>query len=132
MKPIIRGFFRLVHAIVGPLLLLADRLTAPRGIRRDPTAQRLVDAQTKDLVLYQFLACPFCIRTRRTIRRLALDIETRDALHHRPSRRQLLKCGGKIQVPCLRIRRSGDRMQWLYESDEIIRYLEERFAAGGP
>lgn len=128
MKFIIRWLFRLVHAIVGPLLLLADRLGTVQGIKREPSDQRRVDAQTRDLVLYQFLTCPFCIKTRRAIRRLSLNIETRDAQHHQPSRQQLLKCGGKLMVPCLRIAREDGSMQWLYESDDIIGYLERRFA----
>jgi glutaredoxin len=128
MKPVIRSCFRLVHAIVGPLLLLADRLTSPRGITRAPAEQACIDAQTKHLVMYQFLTCPFCIRTRRAIRRLSLDIETRDALAHAPSRRQLLEGGGRIMVPCLRISAADGSVQWLYESREIVKYLEARFA----
>lgn len=123
-----RYLFRPVRILLGPLLLLAERLTAPRGISRDPAAQQRIDAQTRGLVLYQFLTCPFCIRTRRAIRRLSLNIETRDARNHAPSRKQLQKCGGRLMVPCLRIRREDGSMQWLYESDDIIRYLEDRFA----
>lgn len=123
-----RYLFRPVRILLGPLLLLAERLTAPRGISRDPAAQQRIDEQTRGLVLYQFLTCPFCIRTRRAIRRLSLNIETRDAGNHAPSRKQLQKCGGRLMVPCLRIRREDGSMQWLYESDDIIRYLEERFA----
>lgn len=123
-----RYLFRLLRAVLGPILLLVERLTTPRGIARDAAAQQHVDEQTRSLVLYQFLTCPFCIKTRRAIRRLSLNIETRDALHHAPSRQQLLKCGGRLMVPCLRIRRDDGSMQWLYESDDIIRYLEERFA----
>ena len=128
MKIVIRYFFKLVHAIVGPILLLADRLTTPRGIDRDPSAQQRIDAQTKNLVMYQFLTCPFCIKTRRAIKRLSLNIETRDVLRHEPSRQQLLKCGGKIKVPCLRITKADGSTEWMYESDEIIKYLEQRFA----
>ncbi|MGB5474213.1 MAG: glutaredoxin [Gammaproteobacteria bacterium] len=128
MKLIIRYFFKLVHTIVGPILLLADRLTAPRGMEREPAEQQRIDEQTKGLVMYQFLTCPFCIKTRRAIKRLSLNIETRDALNHEPSRKQLLKCGGKIMVPCLRITEADGRAKWLYESDAIIKYLEQRFA----
>lgn len=131
MKRFIRYFFKLVRAIVGPFLLLADRLTAPRGIRRAPAEQRRVDEQTRHLVLYQFRTCPFCIKTRRAIRRLSLNIETRNALNHEPSRQQLLICGGRIMVPCLRITKGDGSAQWLYESNEIISYLEARFAGPG-
>lgn len=127
MNAIVSYSFKLAHMLVGPLLLLGDRLTAPRRVRRDPTAQARIDAETRELVLYQFRSCPFCIKTRRAIRRLALNIETRDAQHHQPSRQQLLKCGGKLMVPCLRIAKPDGSMQWMYESNDIIRYLESRF-----
>ena len=128
MKLLLRYFFKLVHAVVGPILLFADWLTTPRGIMRAAVEQQRIDAQTKDLVLYQFLTCPFCIKTRRAIKRLSLDIETRDALRHAPGRQQLLQGGGKIKVPCLRISAADGNVQWMYESSEIISYLHERFA----
>lgn len=128
MRSIIRYFFKGLHAILGPILLAADWLTTPRGVERDPAEQQRIDEQTKDLVMYQFLTCPFCIKTRRAIRRLSLNIETRDALGHEPSRQQLLEGGGVIQVPCLRITGEDGGTEWLYESKAIIEYLNERFA----
>ncbi len=125
MRLIIRYFFKGVHAVIGPVLLATDWLTTPRGIKRDPGEQRRIDKQTENLVIYQFFACPFCIKTRRAIKRLSLNIETRDALRDAPSRQQLLDGGGIIQVPCLRITRDDNSVEWLYESDEIIKYLEE-------
>ena len=35
--------------------------------------------------------------------------------------------GGKIKVPCLHIQEEG-QSRWLYESNAIIAYLEQRFA----
>jgi len=41
--------------------------------------------------------------------------------------KELLSGGGRAQVPCLKIETpSGSR--WLYESDDIIRYLNRKFA----
>lgn len=128
MKLVIRYFFKLVHAIVGPILLGLDWLTSPRGIKRTAEQQRYIDEQTGDLVMYQFLSCPFCIKTRRAIKRLSLDIETRDALRHAESRAQLLEGGGKIKVPCLRITDENGQVEWKYESSDIIKYLQSNFA----
>ena len=130
MRLIIRYFFKGVHAIVGPILLTADWMFTPRGIERDPDEQQRIDKQTKNLVMYQFLTCPFCIKTRRAIKRLSLNIETRDALRHAPSRQQLLEGGGEIKVPCLRISGEDDKVEWLYESNEIIKYLKESLLKG--
>lgn len=129
MRFIIRYFFKGVRAIVGPLMLAADRLTTPGGIRRDPADQQRIDKQTRNLVMYQFLTCPFCIKTRRAIKRLSLNIETRDALKDAVSRQELLAGGGQVKVPCLRITGEDGKVVWLYESDEIIKYLNDRFAA---
>lgn len=122
-----RIFFRTIRLVVGPMLLLAERLTAPKGIIRTAAAQQAVDEQTGDLVLYQFRTCPFCIKTRRAIERLSLNIELRDTQKDERSRKEILQGGGEIKVPCLRIR-DGDHTRWLYESDDIIAYLNGRFA----
>jgi glutaredoxin len=132
MKLVIRYFFKLVHAIVGPILLALDWLTTPRGIVRSPEIQQAVDACTRNLVLYQFRTCPFCIKTRRAIKRLSLNIETRDALRDAASRSQLLEGGGKIKVPCLRITDESGNVQWMYESRDIVNYLQEHFSGPQP
>ena len=129
MKLLLRYLFRTVHTIAGPLLLGFHRLTAPAGLQRSLTDQQRVDEQTRNLVMYQFLSCPFCIRTRRAIRALSLDIETRDALGHAPSRQELLRGGGQVRVPCLRITDSRGNVEWMYESADIIRYLQNTFGA---
>lgn len=131
MSTVIRTFFRIVRAALTPLLLLADKLTAPKSMIREPLDQERVDAETSRMALYQFVACPFCVMVRRTIRRLGLNIELRDAQGNWDHRNDLLEGGGKTQVPCLRIDHSDGHTQWLYESADINRYLEERFAGSG-
>ena len=128
MRSIIRYFFKGVRAILGPILLTTDWLTTPRGIKRAPKAQQQIDQQTRHLALYHFPTCPFCIKTRRVIKRLSLNIKTRDARKHPASRQELLDGGGELKVPCLRIEKPDGAIEWLYESDEIIRYLETRFS----
>ena len=127
MRILIRYFFRALRAVLTPFLLLGDKLTTPKSMEREPAEQVRVDAQTKDLALYQFPACPFCIKSRRAIRRLGLNIELRNTQHQGEHREALLEDGGKIQVPCLRIVHPDGRVEWMYESVDIIRYLEDRF-----
>ena len=95
MRIFFRYFFKLVHAIVGPVLLLWDWLTSPKGIQRPSQVQQLIDDKTRNLTLYQFRSCPYCIRVRRAIKRHSLNIETRDALRDTVSRKQLLEGGGE-------------------------------------
>ncbi|MEE9342540.1 MAG: glutathione S-transferase N-terminal domain-containing protein [Gammaproteobacteria bacterium] len=128
MKIIIRLFFKTVRAIVGPILLFGDWATTPKGVHRDSKTQQLFDTQTAELTLYQFSTCPFCIKVRRAIKRLSLDITICDARKNEQCREALLSGGGEIKVPCLRIVDSKNEVIWLYESDEIIAYLNERFS----
>jgi glutaredoxin len=128
MKWLIRYFFRTVRLIMGPFMLLYEVLTTPRGIQREPEQQEAIDKQTRQLALYQFRTCPFCIKVRRTIKRLSLNIELRDARNDPVHRTALLEGGGQIKVPCLRINEDDGKERWLYESNEIIDYLQRRFA----
>ena len=129
MKSLIGAFFKTLRLILGPFLLLNERLTAPAGLKRPPEAQTEVDRQCRDLALYQFKTCPFCIKVRQELRRLSLNIELRDARPEGEHRQALLAGGGKAQVPCLRIAEEDGSARWLYESGDIIAYLRQRFAA---
>ena len=124
-------FFRLVRLLLTPPILFLDWVTTPRGVQRSPEAQREIDEQTRHLALYHYRACPFCIKVRRQIKRLSLNIEMRDAQHNPSFRVELVNEGGKAQVPCLQIRHEDGRTEWLYESDSINQYLTDRFAESG-
>jgi glutaredoxin len=112
---------------MGQLVLLVDFLTRPSKKKRSTEAQASVDASAQDLTLYQFHACPFCVKTRRTLRRLNVPVALRDAKNSEIDRQTLLNEGGKIKVPCLRIEESGQTV-WMYESKVIIDYLNKRFS----
>ncbi len=127
MKPLIRLFFKALRAVIGPFLLLGHRLTRPKGIVRPPAEQQAVDARTRHLALYHFPSCPFCLKTRRTMHRLSLDIELRDAQNDAAHRDTLISGGGKRQVPCLLIADAQGERSWLYESDAINAYLIREF-----
>lgn len=82
---------------------------------------------TQSLALYQYDACPYCARVRGAIAKLGLDIEIRDTLKNPEYRRELIREGGQSMVPCLRIAHPDGRVQWLYESEDIIDYLQRNF-----
>ena len=75
------------------------------------------------LALYHLARCPFCIRTRKVIDELSLDIELRDIQSNTDYRAELVQFGGKVQVPCLRIEKNDHSIDWLYESEDIIHFL---------
>ncbi|MEH6357569.1 MAG: glutathione S-transferase N-terminal domain-containing protein [Pseudomonadales bacterium] len=118
---------RIVRMILAPILLFLNWITTPRGVKRPTDLQQQVDQQTAGLSLYQFKACPFCIKVRRTFKRHSLKVETRDAKHDETVRQELLEQGGKIKVPCLRIEEAGE-VSWMYDSNAIVEYLQGRFA----
>jgi glutaredoxin len=115
---------------LGRVIVFIDWATRPKPVQRTPDAQRAVATAALDLSLYQFYACPFCVKIRRALHRLNLPVETRDAQSDPAHRAALEAGGGKVQVPCLRID-DGDRARWLYESKAIVAYLEERFGVPG-
>lgn len=127
MKTLVRLFFKALRIVLGPFMLLWERLTRPRGIVRPAAAQAEVARQCRDLILYEFRTCPFCIKVRQEMHRLALPIERRDAQHPGPHRDALVAGGGKAMVPCLRITEAGGDVRWLYESGAIIDFLRNRF-----
>jgi len=121
---------RIIRLILGRLILFFDWLFTPRGIRRDQQQQSDIDQQTTSLTLYQYQACPFCVKVRRAMKRHSLHIETRDVKRSETARDELQTGGGNLKVPCLRVADAAGEFQWIYESTDIIGYLEQRFAAG--
>jgi len=128
MKFFIRTFFKTLRLVLGPVMLLRERLTRPLGLVRSPELQAQVDQQCGSLVLYQFTTCPFCIKVRQEMRRLSVNINRLDAQHDVKNREDLLRQGGQVKVPCLKITDPAGSSQCLYESGAIISYLRGRFA----
>ena len=122
-----RFFLRLLREGSGRVLILIDWLFKPSVVKRNDEEQAKVDQETKILKLYQFYACPFCVKTRRAIKRLNLKVETCDAQTDGKFRKELEISGGKIKVPCLKLEGAGEAT-WIYESNDIIKYLDERFS----
>ena len=128
MKWAMKIFFRALRTALIPLVLLWEVVTTPKGLVRPVLDQQCIDEKTRGMALYQFKTCPFCVKVRREIRRLSLNIELRDAQHDDQNRAALLQGGGSLQVPCLRITDDQGNSQWMYESAAINAYLHKHFA----
>lgn len=118
---------QVIRWILGRIILFVNFATPPRGTKRSAEQQAKINAETKGLTLYQYQACPFCVKVRRAFKRHSLNIETRDAKRNEQFKQELVAGGGALKVPCLRIEKNGET-QWMYESAVIIEYLESRFA----
>lgn len=119
---------------LGLIIVGIDKITRPAPLVRSAEEQVRAQAAVEGLALYQLYACPFCVKTRRAIHQLNVDIELRDIGKHPEHRQALQEQGGRVKVPCLRIeeneRRKGNtnsetHVRWLYESDDIIAYLQQ-------
>lgn len=76
-----------------------------------------------NLALYHHQSCPYCAVTRQAIKQTGLNIGQRDVKKQPHFRAELIKEGGKSQVPCLRIEKENGDVHWLYESQDIIQFI---------
>ncbi|NRB39866.1 MAG: glutaredoxin [Pseudomonadales bacterium] len=120
-------FVKVLRFVLGRIVLLLNLFTLPRKGRRSEDQMQAIQSQVDKHVLYQFTACPFCVKVRRQMRRLNLAIECRDAKNNPVYQKELQAEGGRLKVPCLRIEKTGGEVLWMYESDDINRYLKQVF-----
>ncbi|MYL24223.1 glutaredoxin family protein [Vreelandella massiliensis] len=130
MRTLIRYFFRGVRLVLAPVMLISEKLSTPQSVERTPEEQAEVDNACEKLALYQFRTCPFCIKVRKEMARLGLNIELRDAQLDPAHKKALQEGGGRVKVPCLKITHDDGHEEWMYESDDIIAYLHQRFGQG--
>lgn len=116
---------KILRNALGTVIVFADWVSRPKPVQRSPADQSRVQSAMKGLSLYQFRACPFCIKTRRAIHSLGVDIELRDINKDIKHREALQQGAGQVKVPCLRIE-DNNGVRWMYESNEIITYLNQR------
>lgn len=82
------------------------------------------------LELYEFEGCPFCRKVREALSLLDLEASIRPCPKQgRRFRDELMRIGGKIQLPYLVDRHAG---RSLYESDDIVAHLFREYGAGPP
>ncbi len=74
------------------------------------------------LVLYQFERCPYCAAVTEYLKRRRITIPLRDILTDPGGLEELIRVGGKRQVPCLIIDGKA-----LYESENIIQWFEKHW-----
>ncbi len=76
--------------------------------------------------LYYFDTCPYCVLVLDALKELKLEMELRHILEHEQYAEELVREGGIDMVPCLKIIHPDGRVQWMYESLDIIAYLKKR------
>ena len=104
---------------------LRNLLAALTRAAPPPTGEgklRAKDGRAVDLELYKKDNCPYCQRVYRALTRLGVRVRMRDIRRDAGAVDELVRVGGKRQVPCLFV--DGKP---LYESGDIVRFLDETF-----
>ncbi|GBD27721.1 hypothetical protein HRbin30_03076 [bacterium HR30] len=115
------GWLRIPGLFNDGLSFFASAARLGRGRRcRVPNSRR----RLKPLELFNMEGSPYCRKVREVLCELDLEYFVRNVPRGSPQREELKRIGGKIQVPFLIDPNTGTAM---YESDEIIDYLEERY-----
>lgn len=115
---------QIIRFILGRIILFLDWLTSPRPNKISRTELDAIQNKVKNMTIYEFRACPFCVRVRRFMKKNNIIINTKDARRSKVFAQELIDGGGKLQVPCLKIGDSNNS-EWLYESKDIILYLKK-------
>jgi len=79
---------------------------------------------SESYVLYQYQTCPFCFMVRRFLASIDVELPMRDTMRDPQAYRELVEGGGRATVPCLKIEDTAGNVRWLYESSDIIAYLQ--------
>jgi len=115
----------IIRWVLGRIILLFNFIFSPSSPKREQSVQNEMDKETQILSLYQLPACPFCVKVRRDIKRNGLNIELCNINGKNDYREELVREGGKQKVPCLKIAGDNGQFEWLYESNDIISYLQK-------
>ena len=82
--------------------------------------------ESRELLLYKFDTCPYCVRVFRALDSLGLDVPMKDTRKDPEARRGLVEQTGRTQVPCLFI----DGVPF-FESNDIVNWLKAYAIRGG-
>lgn len=117
-----------IRWILGKIILVVEALTKPKSPKLSAEQTQALERLSEQFTLYQFAACPFCVKVRQASRKVGLPLAVKDAKRDLAARQALEQGGGRIKVPCLRIEDDAGDTRWMYESDDIIAYLNQQTA----
>ena len=115
-----------IRWILGSLILFLNWVFSPKSIKRDLIMQKEIDQQFAGFTLFHYPACPFCVKVRRVMKKYNLSFKLVDPRNCETDMQDLMKGGGKLKVPCLKIQSNNESIIWMYESSSIISYLKSR------
>ena len=113
---------KLIRWILGKIIICLDMIFSPKPMIRDNVLQTKINKITSVYKLYQYNACPYCVKVRRFFKRESLNIDLVDAKKE-SYKQELIQNGGKHKVPCLKVRLKNNQVRWIYESKDIIEFI---------
>jgi glutaredoxin len=75
------------------------------------------------LTLYHFAGCPYCEKVKDYLSKRKISIPMKDTRADPADKEELIRIGGRSQVPCLVIDGRA-----LYESNDIIQWFKNNYA----
>ena len=116
------------QALLGKCSVWFEGFSKPvTPVQRSSEEQASIERKAAYLTLYDQGSNSCSTKVRRHIKWLNLPIVVKDLKRCHIYQKELLSGGGRAQLPCLRIEKTTGT-EWLYESEDIIRYLDRRFA----
>ncbi|AFZ73623.1 glutathione S-transferase N-terminal domain-containing protein [Natronobacterium gregoryi] len=79
-----------------------------------------------DITLYDLPGCPFCAKVRTKLEELDLEYDVIEVPRSHADRTDVEDVSGQTGVPVITDETQG--VEGLYESDDIVEYLEETYA----
>lgn len=124
--PIVYGLTALISmwAMCGPASAMQTSPPSPEATESVSPSIPGTMREIRSLVLYHRTGCPYCEKVLSALNRLNMQIELRDLQGSVENGKALVAGGGKLQVPCLRIEDTQGHVIWMYESADIVRYLD--------
>lgn len=113
--------------IAGFTINLIGWFSRPVRLQRSEQERKVLSSEVKRLRVYDYPTCPSSLKLRHTLHHLNLDIQYCDIRKCQVHRDNLLSEFGRVHAPCLRIE-ENQTVQWLDEPQQIIHYLNQRFA----
>ncbi|REL25977.1 glutaredoxin [Thalassotalea euphylliae] len=122
---------KLLRWLIGRVVILVNFLTQPKSPKLSAERQQEIAELTKNLSLYHLPTCPFCVKVRRAMKREGIELPLMNIKDNNYAvREELVNGGGKPTVPCLKITHADNKVEWMYESNDIIAYLENLVKQG--
>lgn len=119
-----------MHRMQGFCFMFTDYFFKVKPVERSSEDQASLDRESRKMQLYFCKLCPKSIKVKRRCEELGLRVVVKDVLRINAYKNELLKGGGELKVPCLRIEgQNGDDSNWMYNGEDILEYLDRRFSS---